>query len=176
MHIIDIDWQNVDTVLLDGTARCSISRSITISGKSWYRKPTARSRVFRRRTHLGIIFASSIARTAYAKLVLSRITGAERLGLDICAMTTAQRAARRFARRYRTVSECVKAESGKRQFCSPMRIHITAGEAGALSVWPHTLIYYFPPTHLVIPKEGSAVMARCRTEETGISAENAVYR
>lgn len=59
MHI-DIDWQNVDTVLLDmdGTL-LDLRRSITISGKSWYRKPTARSRVFRCRTRRNI-FVSSI--------------------------------------------------------------------------------------------------------------------
>ncbi len=34
MHI-NIAWQDVDTVLLDMTARCSTSPSITISGKSW---------------------------------------------------------------------------------------------------------------------------------------------
>lgn len=58
MHI-DIDWQNVDTVLLDMDGTLLDLAFDNYSGKSWYRKPTARSRVFRRRTRRNI-FVSSI--------------------------------------------------------------------------------------------------------------------
>ena len=53
----------------------------------------------------------------------------EQLGLDICAMTT---------------------EMGPRAVLREDTIPFL--EALSIPVWTHTLIYYFPPTHLVIRK------------------------
>ncbi|WDX23489.1 GMP/IMP nucleotidase [Salmonella enterica subsp. enterica serovar Dublin] len=98
----------------------------------------------------------------------------ERLGLDICAMTTAQGAARRFARRYRTVSECVKSQRGKRRIlltnAHPHNLAVKLEHTGLAShldllLSTHTFGY---------PKEDQRLW-RAVTEETGISAEKTLF-
>ncbi len=85
MHI-NIAWQDVDTVLLIWTARCSTSPSITISGKSWRLKHGARKRGYA--TGSEGIYAPAISRRQHTLNWYCLDYWSEQLGLDICAMTT----------------------------------------------------------------------------------------
>lgn len=86
MHL-NIDWQAVDTVLLIWTARCLISPLITISGKSWSRKHTVNSRGSPAEAQEFIRSQYSAVQHTLNWYCLDYWS--ERLGLDICAMTTA---------------------------------------------------------------------------------------
>jgi Predicted hydrolase (HAD superfamily) len=75
----------------------------------------------------------------------------ECLDLDICAMTTEQ--GPRAVLREDTVPflDALKASGKRRILLTNAHPHNLAVKL-SIPVWPHTLIYYFPPTHLVIPK------------------------
>ena len=110
-------------------------------------------------------------RAAYAKLVLSGLL--ERApGLDICAMTSEQ--GPRATLREDTVPflDALKA-------CGKRRILLTNAHPHNLAVklkhtgWTRTLIYYFPPTHLVIRKDQR--LWRAVAEETGLEAHKTLF-
>lgn len=148
MHI-DIDWQNVDTVLLDMNGTLL---DLAFDNYFWQKlvpetygaqqgiSPQDAQEYIRQQYH-----AVQHTLNWYCLDYWS-----ERLGLDICAMTTAQ--GPRAVLRDDTVPflNALKA-SGKRRILLT-NAHPHNGGAWSIPVWPHTLIYYFPPTHLVIPK------------------------